>query len=108
MLVDGQAIGFVGELHPQWLQKYDLPLAPVVFELDLDAVKLAKLPQYSEVSRQPPAIRDLAIVVDHKLQLQQLIDGLSANRPAIVQGIHLFDVYVGKGVESGKKVLRSA
>lgn len=105
VLVDGQAIGFVGELHPQWLQKYDLPLAPVVFELDLDAVKLAKLPQYSEVSRQPPAIRDLAIVVDHKLQLQQLIDGLSANRPAIVQGIHLFDVYVGKGVESGKKSL---
>jgi len=105
VLVDGQAIGFVGELHPQWLQKYDLPLAPVIFELDLDAVKLAKLPQYAEVSRQPPAIRDLAIVVDHELQLQQLIDGLAANRPAIVRDIRLFDIYTGKGVESGKKSL---
>jgi phenylalanyl-tRNA synthetase beta chain len=105
VLVNGQASGFVGELHPQWLQKYDLPLAPVVFELDLDAVKLARLPQYAEVSRQPPAIRDLAIVVDHDLQLQQLIDGLAANRPAIVQDIRLFDVYTGKGVESGKKSL---
>jgi phenylalanyl-tRNA synthetase beta chain len=105
VLVNGQAIGFVGELHPQWLQKYDLPLAPVVFELDLDAVKLARLPQYAEVSRQPPAIRDLAIVVGHDLQLQQLIDGLAANRPAIVQDIRLFDVYTGKGVESGKKSL---
>ncbi|MFZ2854821.1 MAG: phenylalanine--tRNA ligase subunit beta, partial [Rhodocyclaceae bacterium] len=105
VLVDGQAIGIVGELHPQWLQKYDLPLAPVVFELDLDAVKLAKLPQFAEVSRQPPAIRDLAIVVEQELQLQQLIDGLKANRPTIVQDIRLFDVYTGKGVGFGKKSL---
>jgi len=105
VLVDGQAIGFVGELHPQWLQKYDLPLAPVIFELDLDAVKLAKLPQYAEVSRQPPAIRDLAIVVEQALQLQQLIDGLKANRPTIVQDIRLFDLYTGKGVGFGKKSL---
>ena len=105
VLLDGQAIGFVGELHPQWLQKYDLPLAPVIFELDLDAVKLAKLPQYAEVSRQPPAIRDLAIVVEHELELQRLIEGLAANRPAIVQDIRLFDVYTGKGVGSGKKSL---
>jgi phenylalanyl-tRNA synthetase beta subunit len=38
VILDGQAIGFIGELHPQWLQKYELPLAPVVFELDLDAL----------------------------------------------------------------------
>ena len=105
VVVDGRAIGVVGELHPQWLQKYDLPLAPVIFELDLDAAKCAKLPQYAEVSRQPPAIRDLAIVVPHELPLQQLIDGLAANRPAIVQDIRLFDLYTGKGVEPGKKSL---
>ena len=103
--IDGQAVGFIGELHPQWVQKYDLPLAPVVFELELDALKLAWLPQYVEVSQQPPAIRDLAIVVDQHLELQQLIDGMQANRPAIIQGIRLFDVYTGKGVEFGKKSL---
>jgi phenylalanyl-tRNA synthetase beta chain len=37
VLVAGKGIGFVGELHPQWQQKYELPLAPVLFELDLDA-----------------------------------------------------------------------
>ncbi len=103
--VDGNAIGFIGELHPQWLQKYDLPLAPVVFELDLDALKLARLPKYSEVSRQPPAVRDLAIVVDHKLELQQLLDGISANQPAIVRDVLLFDVYSGKGIAPGEKSL---
>ncbi|MFZ2853989.1 MAG: phenylalanine--tRNA ligase subunit beta [Rhodocyclaceae bacterium] len=105
VVLDGQLIGFVGELHPQWLQKYDLPLAPVLFELDLDAVKLARLPHYAEVSRQPPAIRDLAIVVEHDLQLQPLLDGMMNNRPAIVQDIRLFDVYTGKGISPGKKSL---
>jgi phenylalanyl-tRNA synthetase beta chain len=92
-------------LHPQWLQKYDLPLAPVVFELDLDPVKLAKLPNFVEVSRQPSATRDLAIVVDQKLELQQLIDGMLANRPSIIKDIRLFDVYTGKGIASGEKSL---
>jgi phenylalanyl-tRNA synthetase beta chain len=105
VMLDGQDIGVIGELHPQWVQKYGLPLAPVVFELDLAALTQAKLPQYLEVSRQPPATRDLAIVVDQKLELQQLIDGMKANRPALVQDIRLFDLYTGKGVESGKKSL---
>lgn len=36
--LDGKTVGFIGELHPQWLQKYDLPQAPLVFELDTAAV----------------------------------------------------------------------
>ncbi|MBN9422759.1 MAG: phenylalanine--tRNA ligase subunit beta [Candidatus Accumulibacter sp.] len=105
VLLAGKEIGVIGELHPKWVQKYDLPLAPIVFELDLDALKQAKLPQYAEVSRQPPAVRDLAVVVDHKLELQALLDGMAANRPPLVQDIRLFDLYTGKGVESGKKSL---
>jgi phenylalanyl-tRNA synthetase beta chain len=103
--VDGKSVGVIGELHPLWLQKYDLPLAPVLFEIDLDALKLARLPQYQEFSRQPPAIRDLAIVVDQKLELQPLLDGIRANSPALIQGIDLFDVYAGKGIAPGKKSL---
>jgi phenylalanyl-tRNA synthetase beta chain len=103
--VDGLIIGHVGELHPQWLQKYELPLAPVVFEIDLDILKRSRLPKYVEVSRQPPAIRDLAIVVDQKLELQGLLEGIMANKPALVQDIKLFDVYTGKGVDPGKKSL---
>ena len=105
VVVDGRAIGFIGELHPQWQQKYELPLAPVVFEIDLDAVTQASLPKFADLSRQPPSIRDLAIVVDQKIELQQLLDGLRANRPGIVQEVRLFDVYTGKGIDSGKKSL---
>lgn len=103
IVLDGEVIGVVGELHPQWVQKYELPQPAVVFELDLDALKRAELPHYAEVSRFPPVVRDLAIVVDHKVVLQQLLDGLSAHSPALIQDIRLFDVYTGKGIDPGKK-----
>ena len=105
VVVDGEPIGFIGELHPQWQQKYGLPLAPVLFQIDLDPMRRAGLPQHVEGSRQPVVIRDMAIVVDHALELQQLLDALGVNRPAIVSDIRLFDVYVGRGVEVGKKSL---
>ncbi|MDR3300840.1 MAG: phenylalanine--tRNA ligase subunit beta [Candidatus Accumulibacter sp.] len=105
ILIDQREIGFLGELHPQWAQKYELPLAPALFEIDLDALRQARLPRYAEVSRLPAAYRDLAIVVDRELALQTLLDGLASNRPAIVQDIQLFDLYTGKGIEQGKKSL---
>ncbi|MDR0577036.1 MAG: phenylalanine--tRNA ligase subunit beta [Candidatus Accumulibacter sp.] len=105
ILVDGREIGILGELHPGWAQKYDLPLAPALFEIDLDALRKAHLPGHAEVSRFPAAFRDLAIVVDQKLELQAILDGLSSHRPAIVQDIRLFDIYTGKGIDLGKKSL---
>ena len=105
IVVDGIIVGHLGELHPQWQQKYELPLAPVVFELDLDVLKQAGLPKFAEVSKQPPVVRDLAIVVDQKLELQQILDGLRNDLPSLIQDIKLFDVYTGKGVDQGKKSL---
>ena len=105
VIVDGTAIGCLGELHPEWVQKYDLPLAPVVFEIDFAAVTAAAVPAYAEVSKFPPVIRDLAIVVDQNLDLQTLLDGLKGQLPALVQDIQLFDMYVGKGVPENKKSL---
>ena len=105
ILMNGKCIGHLGELHPLWQQKYDLPLAPVLFELDLDVLQQARLPQYTEVSKQPPAVRDLAIVVDQNLSLQTILDLLETKRPPLVQDIRLFDVYTGKGIDSGKKSL---
>jgi phenylalanyl-tRNA synthetase beta chain len=92
-------------LHPEWVQKYDLPLAPVVFEVDFEAVKTVAVPAYAEVSKFPPVIRDLAIVVDQDLALQSLLDGLKGALPALIQDVQLFDVYVGKGVPENKKSL---
>ena len=105
VLLDGREIGCIGEVHPEWVQKYDLPLAPIIFELDFAAVKAAKVPAYLEVSKFPPVIRDLAVVVDQSLSLQALLDGLNGQLPALVKDVQLFDVYAGKGVAENKKSL---
>jgi len=105
VLLDGREIGCLGEVHPEWVQKYDLPQAPVVFELDFDAVKAAQVPVFTEVSKFPPVIRDLAVVVDQDVALQALLDTLKAQLPGLVKDVQLFDVYVGKGVAENKKSL---
>ena len=101
----GREIGCLGELHPQWVQKYDLPAAPIVFEIDLDAMTQVTIPAYAEVSKFQPAVRDLAIVVDQSLPLEDIIKGMKAHAPAQVCDIQLFDMYQGKGIPDGRKSL---
>ena len=108
--LDGQVIGYLGELHPRWLQKYDLPQAPVVFEVDAVALQQRQVPQYAEISKFPGATRDLALVVKQDVPAQALIDAFTAElqvNPAgkIVQAIVLFDEYRGKGLEADEKSL---
>ena len=108
--LDGVAIGFIGELHPRWLQKYDLPQAPVLFEVDAVALQQRVVPEYNEISKFPGATRDLALVVKQGVAAQDLLDVFTAQLAAnpagkIVQAIVLFDEYRGKGLESDEKSL---
>jgi phenylalanyl-tRNA synthetase beta chain len=110
IFLDGAAIGFIGELHPRWQQKYDLPLAPVLFEVSTAALQERPLPSSQEISRFPAVVRDVALVVKHDVPAQDLIDSflaekLSNGTCAILQAIVLFDEYRGKGLESDEKSL---
>ena len=104
--IGDKPVGMLGELHPQWIQKYDLGnVAPIVFELDLDAVCYARVPSYQAMSRQPIVARDLALVVDQSVNASALLSCLKAAASDQVVGIELFDLYQGKGVAPGKKSL---
>ena len=105
VLLDGAFLGWVGTLHPKWQQKYELPAAPVVFEFDMAALLRARVPDFSEISRFPAVRRDIAVVVDEGISVQSLLDGMSEHLPEIVTELALFDVYRGKGIDSGKKSL---
>ncbi len=105
VLLDGIPIGWVGELHPRWQQKYALPQAPVLFEFELDALLAAPMPVCREVSKFPPVIRDLALVVDEAVPAQALLEAMHSAGSAVVQQLWLFDLYRGKGVGEGKKSL---
>jgi phenylalanyl-tRNA synthetase beta chain len=105
ILLDGKAVGVLGELHPEWVQKYELTAAPVVFEMVLDALKSTRLPACQEISKFQPVSRDLAVLVDHETPVQAIFDALQEQLSGIVQDVQLFDIYVGKGVPENKKSL---
>ena len=98
-------VGWIGTLHPQWQQKYALPGAPVLFELDLPPLLRRTVPAFTEVSRFPPVRRDIAVIVDDAVNVQAMLDALYESLPASVADLTLFDVYRGKGVDLGKKSL---
>lgn len=103
--LDGRVIGWVGELHPRWRRKYQIPCAAVLFELDLGALCTVGVPTYHDVSKFPPMIRDIAVVVDESITVQSLHDAIISLRLEAVQQVYLFDVYRGRGVENGRKSL---
>ena len=90
----GRHIGWVGELHPQWRQSYELPLAPVLFELDLDALQQRTVPQFQAVSRLQPVERDIAVIVDEAVSHAALMAAIhAAPTQGLLRSATLFDIY---------------
>jgi phenylalanyl-tRNA synthetase beta chain len=101
----GRAVGWIGELHPRWMQKYDLPHAPILFEVEAEALMQRVLPTPAEVSKFPPVRRDIAVVVDQKIEVQALLDELQKAQSEAacktVQKVALFDEFRPKSNTSG-------
>ncbi len=110
--LDGRDIGFVGELHPRWRQAEGWLQAPVLFELDLDAVLQRPLPSAQPVGRHHPVQRDIAVVVREAVthaELMAAIGEVAAQQPWLRDAV-LFDVYRPKvagagGLAEGEKSL---
>ena len=100
-----QVIGVLGELHPRWTQKYDLPQSPLLFELNLAAALNQSKIIYQPVSKFQPVRRDLAFIIDEQVTAQQLLNTLAKVDHPAIQEIALFDVYRGQRVAEGKKSL---
>jgi phenylalanyl-tRNA synthetase beta chain len=104
LILDGQPIGWLGEVHPRWTQALDLGHAPVVFELDTAAIAERVFPKPVELSRQPTVVRDLAVWLDAALPWQAILDTLeyevsTDEALAVVKDIKLFDIW--RDAESG-------
>ncbi|GBU14795.1 phenylalanine--tRNA ligase beta subunit [Polaromonas sp.] len=108
--LDGRQIGFVGELHPQWRQSYELAQAPVLFELELDAVLQRPVPVFKAVSKQQPVERDLALIVAESVTHAALMAAIyGADTQGLLKDAKLFDVYrpqqAGTSLQLGEKSL---
>ena len=102
VLVAGQAIGFIGELHPQWRQAYDLAQAPMLFELELDAVLQRPVPVFTPVAKYQAVERDIAVIVAEAVGYGAL---LAATQAAATNGLLrdtvVFDIYRSKPAFNG-------
>ena len=106
ILANGQVIGFVGKLHPNYQKDHNVD-DTFVFELNIDLlfdlnkknVKAQAAPKYPSVSR------DLAILVGKDVENAQIIDDIFENGGKYLQDVNIFDVYEGKNIKSGHKSL---
>ena len=100
--LDGREIGILGELHPRWRQAWELPQAPLVFELDLDAVLARPLAPFELVPKFQPVQRDIAVTVADTVTHADLLEVVhSADTSGLLRDALLFDVYKPKQAVGG-------
>jgi phenylalanyl-tRNA synthetase beta chain len=105
VLHEGQPLGWIGQLHPRLQQAMGLATDVMAFELDLAPLLERALPGATPLSRYPSVRRDLAFVVAEQVPWAAVEASVKAAAGASLQGLRLFDRYVGKGMESGFKSL---
>jgi phenylalanyl-tRNA synthetase beta chain len=101
--VEGEDAGWIGELHPRWQNKYEFSQGLVFFEVDAAMLQEVPLPKASVPSRFPPVTRDIALLVNANVGVQELLDATADEKPAIVKWVRLFDLYQGSNLPAGKK-----
>lgn len=108
--VDGEALGFAGEVHPRVCERFDLADQSVaVLELNLDLLLAHRQPRrYRPISRFPGVLEDLALVVDDELPAQVVEDAIRAAGGEWLREVTLFDLYYGEPIPAGRKSLAYA
>lgn len=101
-------VGIMGELHPDVLQAMDLKGDVFAFELDLQALESIARPvgTYHPLPRFPGMKRDLAMIIDDEISVDQILDSLRAKQElhkGLLVNVDVFDVYRGDKVGPGKK-----
>jgi phenylalanyl-tRNA synthetase beta chain len=103
ILRDGAPIGLIGELHPGLLAELDLTYAPVLFELDFAAISTVPAAQARALSPYPQIRRDLSFTVDAAQPFERIAERVSVAASTGLKELRVFDIYQGKGVESGRR-----
>ncbi|WP_334153470.1 phenylalanine--tRNA ligase subunit beta [Tepidimonas sp.] len=101
VLLDGRPVGIVGELHPRWRQAEGWTQAPVLFELDWDAVVGRPVPQAQSLGRHQPVQRDVAVVVREAVIHAEVMAAIGAVEQPWLREAVLFDVYRPKAGTAG-------
>ncbi|TON01723.1 phenylalanine--tRNA ligase subunit beta, partial [Vibrio parahaemolyticus] len=108
IIVDGKEVGVIGTVHPELERKFGLNGRTIVFEIEWSAINSKVIPEAVALSKFPSNRRDIAVVVDETVASGDIVNACLEQGGEFLKDAKLFDVYVGKGVEEGKKSLAIA
>ena len=106
VMVNGEAVGFFGEVHPDTAARFDMEdLRVYVAQLRLPELFAAAEHRvlYKPMPRFPAVERDIALLCDEELPVAEIEKAIRAGGGKILEKVILFDVYQGKQIEAGKK-----
>lgn len=98
-----ELIGWLGEMHPTILNHFDIRQSVVVCEVALKKIQESAVAIYETFSKFPSVRRDLAIVLDQSIAAETVQKIITSNAGTTLQNVQIFDIYQGKGIETGKK-----
>ena len=93
VIVGGERVGWLGEIHPLVAAEWDLEGTIAGFELDLDAVPVPDTPIYEDVTTYPEVREDLAVIVGEEIRAARVIEVVRGAGAPLLQGAEVFDVY---------------
>ncbi|MGD6833298.1 phenylalanine--tRNA ligase subunit beta [Sutcliffiella halmapala] len=102
--LNGETVGFIGQLHPEKLNELDLP-ETYVFELSLTDLLGANVNEikYEAIQRFPSIGRDIALVVDRNTPAGELAAVIKETGGTLLTDVQVFDVYEGDKIDASKK-----
>ena len=107
ILVGGEQIGVMGQVHPLAARNYGLDTDVYCAEINFTRLMHYQLPDpvYTPLPKYPAVSRDLALVCDEHVTVSQVEKVITAAAGKLLRDVKLFDIYRGTGVPDGKKSL---
>ena len=102
--LDGQVVGFVGQVHPVTAKDYNIP-ETYVAEINLTAIEQAIQPAkpFVEITKFPAVTRDIALLLKAEISHKEVVEAIEAAGVKRLTDIKLFDVFSGEKLGLGMK-----
>ena len=105
LLMNQNSVGWLGQLHPAWQQKYELTGKAYLFELSIESLIKTVEVEIKLPSKFPPLRRDISVLVDKDINVGEIVNEINSQEIDRVIDFYPFDIYEGNGIESNKKSL---
>ena len=102
--LDGQVVGFVGQVHPVTAKDYNIP-ETYVAEINLTAIEQVMQPAklFVEITKFPAVTRDIALLLKAEISHKEVVAAIEAAGMKRLTDIKLFDVFSGEKLGLGMK-----